>query len=171
MSSADFRALAKELMSPSEAVLLDYCTLDPDPPVPEGTDPGQASGAPPASQKSTFIKRWKEWERALRLCLAKNRALKIKREGTFDAPDFPSDAVAAAKNAVSIESPLEAELFLDKARWDAIENFQGMNIFNESAMYAYMLKLLLMERRMALKTEEGFVEYKGLYAAILGEVK
>jgi hypothetical protein len=38
-------------------------------------------------------------------------------------------------------------------------------------MYAYLLKLLLMERRMAFKTEEGFNEYKGLYASILGESK
>jgi hypothetical protein len=63
---------------------------------------------------------------------------------------------------------LEAELFLDKARWDAIEGMQGMNIFSETAMYAYLLKLLLMERRAAFDTEEGFVEYKALYTAILG---
>jgi len=28
-----------------------------------------------------------------------------------------------------------------------------------------------MERRAAFKTEEGYTEYKGLYAAILGEPK
>ena len=88
-----------------------------------------------------------------------------------NAPEYPADAAAAAKNALAMESPLEAELFLDKARWDAIEHLQGISTFNENAIYAYLLKLLLMERRAAFNTEEGFTEYKALYAAILGEAK
>jgi hypothetical protein len=164
MSSSSFKALATEQMSTGDSALLECCTLDPNPSA--ATYAEQASRTP-----SAFINRWKEWERALRLNLAYNRQLKLKREGTFDAPGFPSDAVLAAKNALGTESPLEAELILDKARWDAIESFQGLDIFSENAMYAYLLKLLLMERKAAFKTEEGFDEYKGLYAAILGEIK
>ena len=107
----------------------------------------------------------------MRLNLAKSRAQKLKREGdaAVEPPVLPNDAAVAAKNAVAMESPLEAELSLDKARWDAIENFKGLETFSENAMYAYMLKLLLMERRMAFNTDEGYTEYKALYAAILGE--
>ena len=157
MSSSAFKALAKEQLSGAHAALLDSCTLDPD----------------PERSSSTFINRWKEWERTLRLGLAKNRAIKLKRDGgaSFDAPELPPDAALAAKNALAIDSPLEAEIFLDKARWDAIDSFAGINIFHESAMYAYLLKLLIMERRMAFNTEEGFTEYKALYTAILGEAK
>ena len=168
MSPLTFKAMAWEQLSPADAVLLDYCTLDPDPP---GDSPAQGTtySEPPPRTSSEFINRWKEWERTLRLNLVRLRALKQKREGTAaEAPDFPTDAASAAKNAITIESPLEAELFLDKARWDAIENFQGIDVFNERAIYAYLLKLLLMERRMAFRTEEGYEEYKGLYAAILG---
>jgi len=170
MSSEKFRALASDLMSPGEAALLNYCTLDPDPVKEGNTGASYAEPAPLVSSK--MINQWKDWERTLRLNLAKNRAMKLKRDGAaLEAPAVPSDAVIAAKNAMSLDSPLEAELFLGKARWDAIENYQGINIFNESAMYAYLLKLLLMERRAAFKTEEGYTEYKGLYAAILGEPK
>jgi len=171
MSSETFKALATVLMIPRDATLLNDCTLDPDPPKEEKTGASYAEPAPPTS--SEMINRWKDWERSLRLNLAKNRAGKLKRDAgsAIEAPAVPLDAAVAAKNAMSIDSPLEAELFLGKARWDAIESFQGLNIFHENAMYAYLLKLLLMERRAAFKTEEGYTEYKGLYAAILGEPK
>jgi hypothetical protein len=170
MSSAAFRELAREALSPSDAAALDYCTLDPT----AMPDMGVSSGVPDSpGTVGTFVACWKEWERSLRLNLARSRAQKLKRDAgtTADAPGYPIDAAAAAKAALAMESPLEAELFLDKARWDAIESFQGIDTFSENAMFAYLLKLLLLERRAAFNTEEGFTEYKGLYAAILGEPK
>ena len=188
MSSADFRELARDKMSSADAAVLDYCTLDPEPlPPAQGSASAAASigaaytePAPPTS--SAFINRWREWERTLRLNLGRARAQKVKltvgsarseaaTRDSSDAPEYPADAVAAAKNAMALESPLEAEIFLDRARWDVIDNFQGISTFSEDAIYAYLLKLLLMERRTAFKNEEGFTEYKALYAAILGEAK
>ena len=168
MSSAAFRSLARESMSAGEARVLDLCTLDPDPPV-EGPDGTSVSSAE-THTSSSFINQWREWERSLRLNLARARAIKFKRD-VPEAPVSPETAVAAAKTAMAIDSPLEAELFLDKARWNAIESFMGYDIFSESAVYAYLLKLLLIERRTAFNAEEGFIEYQGLYAAILGEPK
>ena len=164
MSSDDFKALARKSMSSGEGALLDQCTLESDP------EAGAAYPGNPKRTGSEFINRWNDWERTLRLNLAKGRSLKLKREGgvSFTPPDTPADAAGAAKTAMNMESPLEAELYLDKARWTAIENFQGLNNFSENALYAYLLKLLLMERRAAFNTEEGFTEYKRLYADILG---
>jgi len=200
MSSGSFKAFAWDQMSRSDARLLDYCTLDPDP-VPAAFSAGNAAvsaagnteapsadrpaespagektvsratyAEPAARSGSEFLNLWKDWERTLRLNLSRNRALKLRREAPVEAPELPSDAVAAAKAAMSIDSPLEAELSLDKARWDAIQNIQGMDIFSEGAIYAYLLKLLLMERRAAFDTEAGFTEYKALYTAILGEAR
>ena len=167
MSSEAFKALAREFMSSSDAAVLDQCTLDPDPPV----DDESSYAKPAPSTSSSLVNNWKKWERTLRLCLAKGRAQKFKREAPADVPDDPTDAVAAAKTALVMESPLDAELYLDKARWDAIESFQGMGIFGKNVIYAYLLKLLLMERRAAFNAVEGYAEYKGLYAAILGEEK
>jgi len=155
MSAAAFKALAADAMSAADAASLDDCTLDHE---------------LPRKSSSEFINRWKEWERVLRLNLARGRNQKLKREGgAVEAPDYPADAAAVAKAALAMESPLEAELFLDKARWDVIESFQGISTFSEDAMYAYLLKLLLMERRAAFKADEGLKEYKALYAAIVGE--
>ena len=180
MSSAAFINLALDTMSSDDAALLDYCTLDPDPVKESGGSSDKpldsksdsiAYAEPVSPSHSEFIDKWREWERTLRLNLARNRALKLKREIGVEVPEYPADAVLTAKNAMSIESPLEAELFLDKARWDAIESFQGINVFSESAMYAYLLKLLLLERKASFNAEEGFTEYKALYTAILGEHK
>ena len=168
MSSTAFKALARDAMNSQDARILEYCTLDPDP-ISAIEENWAAYSRPPKRTKSDFINDWKEWERTLRLNLAKGRLQKLKREGAaIDPPEYPQDAVTAAKTALAMESPLEAEIFLDKARWSAIENLQGISSFSENAMYAYLLKLLLMERRAAFITEEGFTEYKGLYAAILG---
>jgi hypothetical protein len=158
MSSARFRELAGEALSPEDAALLGSFTLNP-----------FAAGVPSGGEGSgcDFLDQWLEYERALRLNLAKYRGPKVRREVSADAPDSPADAAAAAKAAAAMDSPLEAEIFLDEARWQAIELFQGLDYFDRNTVYAYLLKLLLVERRSCFRTEEGFAEYKGLYAAVM----
>jgi hypothetical protein len=163
MSSARFRELAGQALSPEDGALLGSFTLNPLAPVPAEASPKE--GAPSGCE---FLDRWREYEGALRLNLAKYRGAKIKREVSADAPEYPADAAAAAKAAAAMESPLEAELFLDESRWRAIDLFQGLNYFDRNTVYAYLLKLLLLERRSCFRTEEGFAEYKGLYAAVMG---
>jgi len=166
MGSEIFKSMAQKAMNSAEAAVLDYCTLDPTPPGADEKTPLYSKPAP--RTVSSLVNRWMEWESTLRLNLAWGRAQKLKREAdVIEAPELPADAAAIAKTALFMESPLEAELFLDKARWDAIESFMDFNIFSENAVYAYLLKLLLMERRALFIAEEGFTEYKGLYAAII----
>ncbi|MDR2783890.1 MAG: DUF2764 domain-containing protein, partial [Treponema sp.] len=163
MTSQAFLDLCKKELSSSDTPLLDLCALDPD--TRQGEVPAYAESAPASS--SGFVDAWRAWERALRLNLARYRSQKLKREGGIvEPPAYPADAAAAAKAAVAIESPLEAELFLDQARWNAIEAIQGLTYFGENAVYAYLLKLRLLERKALFKAEEGFAEYKMLYAAI-----
>jgi hypothetical protein len=163
ITSHAFIDLCKREISASDMPLLDLCTLNPD----------IRENAPASS--SAFIDAWCAWERTLRLNLARYRSLKLKRDGAggayggagIEPPAYPADAAAVAKAAFAIESPLEAELFLDQARWNAIESLQGLSYFGENAVYAYLLKLRLLERKALFKAEEGFAEYTMLYAAIL----
>jgi hypothetical protein len=164
MTPDAFLNLCKTELSTTEFSLLASCTLDPD--TRNGDGVSYVEGASPSSLD--FIDAWREWERALRLNLARYRAQKLKREaGAVEPPEYPAGAVAVAKAAVAFDSPLEAELFLDQARWNAIESLQGLSYFGENAVYAYLLKLLLLERKALFKAEEGFTEYRALYAAIL----
>ncbi|MCL2093484.1 MAG: DUF2764 domain-containing protein [Treponema sp.] len=175
MSSEAFKALAREQMSSSDGALLEVCTLDPEPLAEVPEDMAEAEEAEqlpsyanlPPRTSSSLLNYWRKWERLLRLNLARGRALKLKLEAP-EAPESPPEISAAVQQALTIESPLDAELYLDKARWDAIDSFLGNDIFSENAIYGYLLKLLLMERRASFDAEQGYKEYEGLYAAILG---
>ena len=159
MTSMSFRDMALHSLNQIDAKDFEFCTLEP--------KTGQELSD--AKVNSVFVKSWHEWEEVLRLNLAKSRSHKLKRENSdqWEAPELPADAAVAARTAVGMDSPLEAELFLDKARWNAIESYQGIDYFSEKMIFAYLLKLQLMERRQVFNAEEGFTEYKTLYASIL----
>ena len=162
MSPEAFKALARPLLSDEDAALLNMVSLDP-----------QFSPAN-SSSGSDFIDGWREWERALRLNLAKHRAVKTKRENavTAEPPVIPADAPAAALRAIAaMESPLEAEVVLNKARWSAIEALQGIDYFDRNIVFAYLLKLFILQRHDTFQVETGFSEYKSLYASILGSAQ
>jgi hypothetical protein len=171
MSSDSFKALAASIMSESDTALMDHLYLDP---APLSGDEGPAYAEHTPSCGCDFIDNWREWERAFRLNAARRRALKSKRDGgaPVDPPAFPADAASAAAKATSGEdSPLDAEILADKARWNAIEAFAGNDYFDRNSAFAYYLKLALLERKALFKTEEGFAEYKSLYASILEDVQ
>ncbi|MDR0731557.1 MAG: DUF2764 domain-containing protein [Treponema sp.] len=184
MSSARFRDLARTQLSAGDAALLSLLSLDPQSGAglpgagqsgsgPLGGQPGAGSPSyaeAEAPSGSGFIDAWRDWERALRLNLARLRASRLKRDGAapVDPPADPADAANVAHGALTAaENPLEAEILLDRARWNAIERFQGIPPFSRNAVYAYLLKLLILERRASFKAETGFAEYKSLYASIL----
>ena len=156
MSPEAFRALALTLLDAEDAALLDTLGLGLIPPRDE------------ISSGSDFIDKWREWERILRLNLVKLRAGKLKREAPAAEPSvLPSDAVSAASKAVQ-ESPLEGEITIDKARWNAIDNLAaGSGLFDRDVVFAYMLKLIILNRQAMFQAERGFSEYKSLYASIL----
>ena len=170
MTSAAFILLAKSLLNQTDAALIDLIALDPEP-----VQPGD-EGVSYANSRSTgsdFIDGWRDWERALRLNMARQRAIKIKRDSgaPVEPPMFPTDAAALAVKAISAESPLEGEMLIDRARWSAIEVMQGGDNFHRNTVYAYLLKLLLLERQEKFNAKEGFDEYKSLYASIMEGVQ
>lgn len=152
-----FKELCADLMTTEDASLLNRCVLTPDP----------ASQDEPTG--SVLIDSWFAWERALRVHLARARSVRLKRDlsGLPEAPIDPLDAAAAAKSVSAIESPLEAEQSLDRARWAAIDSFLGFDYFGRDTVYAYLLKLLLLERKALFRVEEGFAEYKAIYASVM----
>ena len=173
-----FKDLAKSLLKAEDAALLDMVSLDPAPSEYSGTQGAPASSSisyadQAPSSGSDFIDAWREWERALRLNLARQRAVKVKREGAAlaEPPVIPADAATAAHGAITaVDSPLEADIFLDKARWSAIEALQGTDYFDRNTVFAYLLKLLILQRRDSMHTETGFSEYKSLYASIMSGI-
>jgi hypothetical protein len=159
VSSLDFRITAMKGMSSPDARNLEFCTLE----------PISREKLIAAKVSSGLLKAWHDWEEALRLNLAKLRSTKLNRidAGFEHAPELPPDAAAAVKNALNADSPLEAEFILDRARWNAIETFLGVEFFTANTIYAFLLKLLLMERRLLFDEKIGLTEYKNLCASII----
>ena len=165
MSSEKFKELANSQLSKADASFLKCLSLD----VKIETDSPESDTS--ETLKSTgceFVDRWKEWERTLRLNLARHRSLKLyPNEEAIDPPVVPDDAYAAAVVAFTQDgSPLDGEILIDKARWHAIDFITGNDYFHENNAYAYYLKLLILERRELFEAEKGFSEYKSLYAQI-----
>jgi hypothetical protein len=171
MTPAAFRELASRFIEDEDKRQLAELSVYAPQVLPKAAIAPMPSDPPPIT--SPFILEWREWERSLRLNLLRYRAQRLKREGSSaaadvaDIPEYPADAANAAKAATTMESPLEAEMSLDKARWEAIERIRGLDNNGSAFVFAYMLKLMLMERRSSFITEEGFMEYKSLYATIV----
>ena len=166
MSSLAFREKAAPMLDAKDAALLGFVGLDV--PLSEPTADGDAPKA--KGTGCEFIDGWREWEKALRLSLARLRASGMGREdgeAESGAPGFPSSASEAAARAMHAETPLEGEVILDKARWDAVEALQGSDLFHRKTVFAYLMKLIILERQASFQAETGFAEYKTLYDSIL----
>jgi hypothetical protein len=160
MSSSAFLELSRSLLDIKDIELMELLSLD----------PGGFYSEKAPSSGCQFIDDWREWERTLRLNLAKHRAIKNKLDNpmALEPPVVPHDAVTASTRAVNSSStPLEGETIIDKARWNAIDSLAGNEYFTRNVIFAYLLKLMLLERRQSFDTEKGFTEYKSLYTSIM----
>ncbi|MDR0877929.1 MAG: hypothetical protein LBN21_07735 [Treponema sp.] len=154
----EFREQCKAVLSKHDYAVLHYCTMD----------MSILEDAPKTN--SVFINAWVARECTLGYTLSHLRAAKLKRGDDENPEELPHDvprAEAAAHAAFAMGNPLEAELFLDEGRWEAIEAMQGYKPFSADVIFAHALKLLLMQRRFSFNPEEGLEAYTALYTSIL----
>lgn len=125
--------------------------------------------APPRNpeKSSALIEKWNEGERNLRLALAKLRADKMNKNFDAETQSFPAGLLQAARTAVEIESPMEAETFLNKYRLDFLETLRPMDSFSEEYVFYYGLKLKLIERIRKFDSESGEAAYRNIYGSIM----
>jgi len=181
MSSEEFKELALPLLSRRDRSHFKYL-------IKKLETVSETSGISDVTSSSgcAFIDNWLEWERVMRINLARHRSIKLYHDENFTRysddsvpadtgitetiifPVVPADAYAAAALVFSQDgSPLDGEVLLDKTRWNAIDSLTGNDYFHENNVYAYYLKLLLLERRQLFDVEKGFTEYRSLYVEIL----
>lgn len=124
----------------------------------------------PPSLRSKFLSAYAAWERTFRNELARLRARRHeKNEETYIKPADRSDGAGRAAIACfAVEDPYQAELLLERERWNAIERFSALSSFNLDFLIAYRLRLAINERLGALNAEAGAAGYKHLYGDILG---
>ena len=165
ISYKDFFSLAERFLSAGDMKTLSSLSLVPSKNEEKGTG-------------SAVVDGWNGHERALRFSLARARAAKLKRDGqaagsrldaafVAEAISANYNAVAAAKVAAEMESPLEAELYLDKVRFSLARDLGTGHYYDAEAVFAYALMLLIRERTSAFSAEAGRAEYMRIYNSIL----
>lgn len=126
--------------------------------------------APPRNSEknaSSLVEKWNDGERSLRLALAKLRADKLNKHFDAEIQSFPAALLQAARTAIEIESPMEAEKFLNKYRLDFLETLRPMDSFSEEYVFYYGLKLKLIERIRKFDSESGEAAYRNIYNSIM----
>ena len=123
----------------------------------------------PEKSSSAVIEKWNDGERQLRLALAKLRADKMNKPSDIQLQAFPAELVQAARTALETESPLEAEKFLNRYRFDFLEALRPMDSFSEEFLYYYGIKLKIIERIRRFDTESGEAAYRKIYDSIMNE--
>ena len=122
---------------------------------------------------SSLLNKWYEFERAVRLALRELRAVKLKWENVDISYEEHAKVVSSyyaqniASQAFSMEDPLQAELFLDKKRFEFLNSIKSENAFSSDALFSYAIMLLLILREESFSKEIGVEEYKKLYSEIL----
>ena len=121
----------------------------------------------PQKTGNALVEAFDEGERNLRLALAKVRADKMKKPFEMENNPLPNELIKIANTAIDIESPLEAEKFLNSYRLEFLETLRPMDNFSGEFIYYYGLKLKLLLRMRQFDTESGKTVYKNIYNSIL----
>ena len=157
VSSERFEELCHRFLSKKAQRVLDKLTL-----------------APPRDSEtvsSSLVEKWNEGERNLRLALAKLRADKMDKIFADANKSFSPALLQAVRTAVEIESPMEAEKFLNKYRLDFLETLRPTDSFSEEFVFYYGIKLKLIERIRKFDSESGETAYRNIYNSIINGEK
>ena len=155
LNGEQFRELASRFITEEEKAVLEGLSL-----------------VPPmenAATGSAFLDIWYEKERNLRCALAQIRAQKLKKDSIPLPPGCTADIISAARTAVGMDSPLSAEEFLYEYRLRLLDDLRPLDGFSIDAVYAYGIKLLLVERMKKFEVENGKTSYHKIYDTILNE--
>ena len=158
LSSDAFREQCKNFLSKHDADLTRYCCFDP-----------KLAAETVKTTGSAFIDYHLRRERILNMHLVKFRSARLKRPAPEEPPGDMPRAEALAKSAVEMDNPLDAELSMDRARWGILDEAAGVNLFGVNKIYAYLLKLQLLERKQRYNAVKGSEEYRKIYDSILNE--
>lgn len=150
-----YRDLCSRFLDPKDVKVLNNLSLTP-------SREAESTG-------SVFLDAWYNNERCLRYALAQVRAQKMKKDAGSIPVSISGDIVQAARTAVGMDSPLSAEQFLYEYRISYLNAIQPMDSFSVDAVFAYGIRLMLLERIKKFNAEKGTDSYHKIYDTILGE--
>ena len=114
---------------------------------------------------------WYDYERKLRIALGQLRGLRMKKAFVGNDIVVDSDIMQSARTAMGFDSPLEAEQYINSLRLAKINSLWPSDNFSTEAVFAYGLKLKLLNRIARFNEEKGMASYRKIYDRILGDQK
>ncbi len=118
-----------------------------------------------SGSRSVLLKEWENFNRSLMNELVRTRAVKKGKDpNKYLRGDSGVDPFIAPLThwAVNQDSPMEAELYLDRARWDKIEEIKTGHYFDLEYLIAYGLQLKILERWNRINSADGVKVLEGL---------
>ncbi len=106
--------------------------------------------------RNIFLREWTRRELSIRCYLAAARA--AKAEFGYKAPsDIEPDSYAEIYSGFILDenNPRNAELLIDRGRWQFIDDYTKNDFFNLTSALAYYLKLLINIRNFEMIQERG----------------
>jgi len=130
-------------------------------------DPTDLSG-------NRLLRRWYEFETGLRNELARQRAAQLNRDEyaylrtTEEGEDLTGKVglPEMAREALSQETPLKAELVLLRHRWDVLEDLELGHYFDIERLIVYYLKLQILWRKRRFNREDGTNVFERTYNTV-----
>jgi hypothetical protein len=115
-----------------------------------------------------FADRILSWEKELRLELGKARILKLQFDPlpVLPASDGQDSLVEKVRAALALDSPLDAERFLDHLRWSFLEGMGACHFFDLEALVVYYFKLQIALRQEKFQKELGQESFEKAYASV-----
>ncbi|MFC1667427.1 DUF2764 family protein [Candidatus Omnitrophota bacterium] len=116
-------------------------------------------------EPSTALRGWKRFDRSLRNEIARSRSNNMAKDPAkyIRGEDSLNPFVAGlAQWAVNQESPLEAELALDRFRWEKLEELRKGHYFNIDYLITYAIELEILERWENINSEGGMQTLQAL---------
>lgn len=148
-----YRDLCSRFLNPEQIKVLDNLSLE---------APKEVSNT-----GSEFLDAWYDFERALRFALVQVRAQKMKKDAGSIPVSITADIIQAARTAVGMDSPLSAEQYLYDFRMSYLNTIQPLDSFTVDYVYAYGIRLMLIERMRKFDKVRGTDSYHKIYDAIL----
>jgi hypothetical protein len=115
-----------------------------------------------------FADRILSWEKELRLELARARLAGLKFSSPQALPESDGHDVLleTVRTALSMESPLAAENYLNNARWSFVEEMSESHFFDQESLIAYYFKLQLALRQEKFRKAAGREAFEKIYEKV-----
>lgn len=138
----------------------------------ESARSGTSSSNGTASETSSALLAFRAFDRSLRNTLLRARTDDLEkvnrytREGDVSYGGGGEEVIREAQSL----NPLEAEMLIDRTRFDFLAQLDVANIFDVENIVVFYLQLQLVLRRAALTEEAGRAAFEASYQSVLEEM-